>query len=68
MRDLDGAVRRLDDIFMVVVFVIAILVLAAAIVCLFDNEPRTTLLTRCRLPRLPPLSLLPVHLSSVSLG
>lgn len=32
MRDLDGAVRRLDDIFLVIVFVIAVLVLAAAIV------------------------------------
>lgn len=32
MRDLDGAVRRLDDIFLVIVFVIAILILAAAIV------------------------------------
>lgn len=32
MRDLDGAVRRLDDIFLGIVFVIAMLILAAAIV------------------------------------
>jgi len=32
MRDLDGAVRRLDDIFLGIVFVIALLILAAAIV------------------------------------
>jgi hypothetical protein len=41
MRDLDGAVRRLDDIFMGIVFVIALLILAAAIVRLpstFDKE------------------------------
>jgi hypothetical protein len=31
MRDLDGAVRRLDDIFLGIVFVIALLILAAAL-------------------------------------
>lgn len=31
MRDLDGAVRRLDDIFLVVVVAIAILILASMI-------------------------------------
>ncbi|ODO11764.1 hypothetical protein I350_00548 [Cryptococcus amylolentus CBS 6273] len=31
MRDLDGAVRRLDDIFMVIVFLIAILIMASMI-------------------------------------
>ena len=31
MRDLDGAVRRLDDIFMVIVFVIVVLILAAMV-------------------------------------
>jgi hypothetical protein len=37
MRDLDGAVRRLDDIFLVLVFVVALLVLAAAIVSTCDK-------------------------------
>lgn len=32
MRDLDGAVRRLDDIFLVIVLVVVILVMAAMVV------------------------------------
>ena len=37
MRDLDGAVRRLDDIFLGIVAVVALLILAAAIVSLFHT-------------------------------
>jgi hypothetical protein len=66
MRDLDGAVRRLDDIFLGIVFVIALLILAAAIVS------RPPLMSwewaDDRLPKSPHLSPLQGLSSSVSPG
>lgn len=66
MRDLDGAVRRLDDIFLVLVFVVALLVLAAAIVSTCYNL--FGLHSRIRLPKSLRSSLQPAPSSLVSLG